>query len=148
LHKTRLFLLALTVAALGTGCGIDIVDTVQDVFTEDEQADLRVRSPQGPTLTCAPGPSVVVTIENRGQGVAPESITAVVFVPGGSVDVRTGELGQSETTQIDPVDIPATCFVPDCRFTVLADASFLVDETDEGNNRMDGTCPASAAPAP
>lgn len=148
LHNAPSFLVALAVAALGTGCGIDLVDTVQDVFTDDPQADLRIQTPQGAALTCIPGPSVVVTVENRGEADAPESITAVVFVPGGSVDVRTDGLGQAESTQIDPVDVPAACFIPDCRFTVLVDASFLVDETDENNNRVDGTCLAAAAPAP
>jgi len=88
-----------------------------------------------------------VTVENRGEADAPTSVTTVVFVPGGSVDVQTAELGQAESIQLDPVAVPGACFIPDCRFTVLADASFLVDEVDESNNRLDGNCPASAAPA-
>ena len=90
---------------------------------------------------------MVVTVENRGDADAPQTITTVVFVPGGSVDLQTAGLGQADSIQVGPVAVPSACFVPDCRFTVLADASFQVDETDESNNRLDGNCPASAAPA-
>jgi hypothetical protein len=129
--------------ALGlTGCGLDILDTVQDVLTDDPLADLRLGSPDGAVLTCRNGSSVVITVENRGSADARESITTFVFVPGGSFDVRTAALKQSESIQLNPVAVPAACFVPDCRFAVLADASFVVDETDEGNNRLDGNCPA------
>ena len=124
-----------------TGCGIDLLDTVQDVLTDDALADLRLGSPDG--TTCRTGPSIVITVENRGDADARESITTFVFVPGGSVDVRTAALKQSESIQLDPVAVPAACFVPDCRFAVLADASFVVDETDESNNRLDGNCPAA-----
>jgi hypothetical protein len=125
------------------GCGVDILNTVQDVLTDDAQADLRLGSPDGNALTCRTGPTVVVTVENRGEADAPESTTTFVFVPGGSFDVRTAALKQSESIQLDPVAVPAACFVPDCRFAVLADASFAVDETDERNNRLDGNCPAA-----
>jgi hypothetical protein len=124
------------------GCGIDILDTVQDVLTDDPLADLRLGSPDGTVLTCRTGPQVVITVENRGDADARESITTFVFVPGGSFDVRTAALKQSESIQLNPVAVPAACFVPDCRFAVLADASFVVEETDEGNNRLDGNCPA------
>ena len=148
LHNLRSFLSVVALSTLAVaGCGIDIVDTVQGIFEDDPQADLRPVSPQGAALTCVAGPSVVVTVENRGDEDAPESTTTVVFVPGGSVDVQTPELRQAESIQLDPVAVPSECFVPNCRFTVLADASFLVDETNETNNRLDGDCPASAAPA-
>ena len=126
-----------------TGCGVDLLDTVQDVLTDDAQADLRLGSPDGTPLTCRTGPSVMVTVENRGDADARESITTFVFVPGGSFDVRTAALKQSESVQLDPVAVPGACFVPDCRFAVLADASFVVDETDESNNRLDGNCSAA-----
>ena len=140
------FVVFTTLAA--AGCSFDPVDSIRGAFEEDAQADLRLALPQGAALTCDPGPSVVVTVENRGGAEASESITTVVFVPGGSVDVRTPELGQNESVQLDPVSVPADCFVPSCRFAVLADASFLVDESDENNNRRDGDCPSSAAPVP
>lgn len=150
LHRARSYLafIALALATLSHGCGIGLVDTVQDVFTDDAQADLRIRLMQGEALTCVAGPSVVVTVENGGEEDAPESITTVVFVPGGSVDVRTAELAQAESIELAPVAIPEDCFVPDCQFAVLADASFLVDEIDEENNRADGTCPATEAGTP
>jgi hypothetical protein len=144
LHSTRVLLLAIAALTLGlTGCGINLLDTVQDVLTEDARADLRLKSPDETALTCRTGPSVVITVENRGDADAPESVTTFVFVPGGSFDVRTAALKQSESIQLDPVAVPSACFVPDCRFAVLADASFVVDETDEGNNRLDGNCPAA-----
>ena len=133
--------------ALGlAGCGIDLVDSVQDVFRDDPLADLRILLSDGTALSCGAGPSIVVTVDNSGDADARESITTFVFVPGGSIDVRTPQLKQNEQIQLDPVKVPAACFVPDCRFTVLVDASFRVDEADENNNRRDGNCPASSAP--
>ena len=148
MHSARSFLVVIVFSTLAaTGCGIDLINTVQAAFPDDPQSDLRIRLPDGTALTCVAGPSVVVTVENRGDADAPQSITTFVIVPGGSVDVQTSGLGQSDSIQLGPVTVPDACFVPDCRFTVLADASFQVDETDESNNRLDGNCPASAAPA-
>jgi hypothetical protein len=132
------------------GCGLDLVESVFNGNDESQLPDLRLAPPQGstdlPGVFCGDGPSVVATVENRGQTDAGSSITTVVFVPGGSFDVQTPEIGSDGSLQLSAVAVPTQCFNPDCDFTILADSRFQVEESDEDNNRADGNCPASVAP--
>jgi CARDB len=141
----RSFPLLLLLGTLSAaGCGLDLINSV---IPDNSKPDLRPALPQGSLAFCAAGPSAVVTIENRGDADADASVTTFVFVPGGSVDVQTPQIKKGDSVQLSPLAVPPDCFVPDCRFAILTDSSFLVDESDEDNNRADGLCPASVAPA-
>ena len=148
MRSVRAFLPLIACLILGaTGCGIDLIESI---FPDNSKPDLRLVLPEGsstgPGPFCRAGPTALVTVENRGDADAGTSITTFVFVPGGSVDVQTPEIRKDESVQLSAVAVPAACFAPDCRFAILADASFRVDESDENNNRAEGQCPASAAP--
>lgn len=150
-NQSLVSLIGILALLASAGCGLDILESV--INPGDDESNLpdlrltRVSSDtDAPGVFCSDGPTVLVAVENRGQQDAGGSITTVVFVPGGSVDVQTPEIGSDSSIQLSPVAVPGQCFNPDCDFTILADSRFQVDESDEGNNRVDGNCPASVAP--
>ena len=150
-NRSLVSLIGLLALLASVGCGLDILESV--INPGDDESNLpdlrltRVSSDtDAPGVFCSDGPTVLVAVENRGQQDAGESITTVVFVPGGSFDVQTPEIRNDGSIQLSPVDVPRECFNPDCDFAILVDSRFQVDESDEGNNRVDGNCPASVAP--
>lgn len=150
--KQTLLSLIGVLALLASACsGLDIL---QSVVNPDDgsgtQPDLRLARVTSDNdalgVFCGVGPTVVVAVENRGQERAGASVTTLVFVPGGSFDVQIPEIETDSSIQLSPIAVPRGCFNPDCDFTILADSRFQVEESDEGNNRADGNCPASVAP--
>lgn len=150
-NRSLVSLIGFLVLLTSAGCGLDILESV--INPGDDESNLpdlrltRVSSDtDAPGVFCNDGPTVLVAVENRGQQDAGESLTTFVFVPGGSVDVQTPEIGSDSSIQLSPVAVPRECFNPDCDFTILADSRFQVEESDEDNNRADGNCPASVVP--
>ncbi len=150
-NRSLVSLIGLLALLASIGCGLDILESVINPGDDEtDRPDLRLTrvssETDAPGVFCSDGPTVLVAVENRGQQDAGGSITTVVFGPGGSVDEQTPEIGSDSSFQLSPVTVPRECFNPDCDFTILADSRFQVDESDEGNNRVDGNCPASVAP--
>ena len=85
---------------------------------------------------------VVVTLRNQGPSDADSSTTTITFAGAGSVNVATGGVEGGRIETLPPVAIPAACFAPDCFFQVVVDSIDDVDESDEGNNTAEVTCPA------
>ena len=148
-NRSLVSLIGFLVLLASAGCGLDILESVIG-DDESNRPDLRLArvssNTDAPGVFCGDGPTALMAVENRGQQDAGGSVTTVVFVPGGSVDVQTPEIGSDSSIQLSPVAVPRECFNPDCDFTILADSRFQVDESDEDNNRADGNCPASVAP--
>ena len=84
--------------------------------------------------------SVVVTLRNQGPGNAEASTTTVTFAGGGSVRLPTPEVDGGRIATLSPVAIPGACYVPNCFFQVIVDSDNDVDESNESNNTVDGTC--------
>ena len=150
-NRSLISVAALLVLLVSACSGLDILQSVVNPEEDSaNQPDLRLArvssDTEAPGVFCGAGPAVVVAVENRGSERAGGSITTVVFVPGGSVDVQIPELSGNSSVQLSSVQVPRECFNPDCDFTILADSRFQVDESDEDNNRADGNCPASVAP--
>ena len=148
-NRSLVSLIGFLVLLASAGCGLDILESIISPGDDENLPDLRITrlssDTDAPGVFCNDGPTVLVAVENRGQQDAGETLTTFVFVPGGSVDVQTPEIGSDSSIQLSPVAVPRGCFNPDCDFTILADSRFQVDESDEGNNRADGNCPASVA---
>lgn len=88
-----------------------------------------------------------IYVKNQGDAEAPSSEVEVEFflAPGQSQKVRaqgaTGPLKAGETsTAVISVEIPASCFNPDCSFKITVDILSEVKETNEQNNSVQGTC--------
>lgn len=67
------------------------------------------------------------------------STTIVEFSPGTPQSAVTAPMPGGSMTDVTFV-FPAGCFNPDCDFTITVDANGDVDEGDEGNNTVAGTC--------
>ena len=84
---------------------------------------------------------IIVVVKNQGTAEARSSNTRVEFgARGNSAPQNPGRIppGGSSTPLI--FDIPAGCFSPDCHFTIVVDFDNQTPESNEGNNRVDGTC--------
>lgn len=102
----------------------------------------------GPSAFCEQDKDgrLVVTIQNQGTADAPDSTVTRV------------EFGNSETfTQYTPAipaganvgvsfEIPGSCFDSDCNFLIIVDAENLINEANEGNNKVDGICSQEVEP--
>lgn len=89
-------------------------------------------------------------IKNGGAALAPTSQVKIFFntfeVSGGASSMHTANVtsvpaGQKKYMSIP---IPANCYKPgfstSCRFRIVADATYQVAESDEGNNYVDSYC--------
>jgi hypothetical protein len=86
------------------------------------------------------GRALAVAAQNTGDAPAPNSITVVEFLPGGTFALKTPALDPGSIAELPPIDFPAGCFVPDCDFTITVDAKDRVVESDERNNTAAGVC--------
>lgn len=78
-----------------------------------------------------------VTVRNQGGSAAGPSVTRVDFGDaGGPFDIATVALNPTESiVLLQP--IPASCFDPDCSFTISVDHTDTVDEGAGGNGNND-----------
>ncbi len=83
---------------------------------------------------------LIVTIKNGGTGNAVASNTTVEFLPGGSFPLSTPAIAAGGMIDLTPLDIPAGCFSPDCKFKITVDANNQIKESSETNNSADGSC--------
>ena len=130
--------------ALG-GCGIvlatascDRVPGVSTLFSEGDADLVPLRTAE----LCGVGAVVTVTVRNQGAGNADASTTAVSFTRGGSFEIPTAAVNGGRIVTLSPLGIPAECFAPACAFQVTVDSGDRIDESDENNNTIDGSCPA------
>ena len=134
--KTCLALIVLLVAAtVLTACG------------GPKQPDLIPSPPQYVNFCerSADGSRLVVHVKNIGTADAASAEVQVEFfiASGSSQTVNgisvTGVLAPGSETSIE-VPIPAGCFNPDCDFKITIDPSNVVPESNETNNKVDGSC--------
>jgi hypothetical protein len=83
---------------------------------------------------------VVVSVKNQGNAASPVSTTAVQFAPGQSFNLATPAIPPGGSAHLDPVNIPAGCFSPDCNFTITVDSANQVKESNANNNSAKGRC--------
>lgn len=85
---------------------------------------------------------LLVTIKNQGTAAAAPSTTAVDFGAFGIATAATPGLapGASAVLFFTIPTSPNNCFDPNCEFTIIADAAFVVPESDETNNVANGVC--------
>jgi hypothetical protein len=88
-----------------------------------------------PTLTKGEVSFDVVNPENGNAG---PSVTVVSFKGAAEarIDTPAVEAGRSVTQS---VQVPDSCFSPDCDYSITVDADGQVSETDEGDNTVSGT---------
>lgn len=86
------------------------------------------------------GGKLMVSVKNGGGSTAPASTTRVAFSPGGSFDLPTPSIPVGGTVDLPPLEIPGSCFDPDCGFSITVDAKGEVDEANERNNSGSGSC--------
>jgi hypothetical protein len=84
---------------------------------------------------------LVVTVNNQGNFASPASTTKVEFTSGSSVssEMTTPALEINESTPVI-FDIPAGCFVSDCKFEITVDSANQINETNENNDMASGQC--------
>jgi hypothetical protein len=85
------------------------------------------------------GSELSVRVCNQGTGPAGPSTTTVDFGQYGRVDVPTPALPVGDCIDLK-VQIPASCFDPDCQFRIVVDSAGAVPESDETNNVASGMC--------
>ena len=79
-----------------------------------------------------------VLVKNQGTVDALSTVTAVQF--GTTVlTASTRAIRPGYSTAV-LFDIPRACFQPDCHFQITVDADKQVDESNEGNNTVEGVC--------
>ena len=83
---------------------------------------------------------VVVSVKNRGNAASPVSTTKVQFTPEQSFNLATPALQPGESAHLDPVNIPAACFNPECNFTITVDSGNQITESNAKNNTASGRC--------
>jgi hypothetical protein len=83
---------------------------------------------------------VAVSVKNRGNAASPVSTTRVQFTPEQSFNLATPALQVGESAHLDPVNIPTTCFNPDCNFTITVDSGSQIRESNAKNNTANGRC--------
>ncbi|MFC6632719.1 CARDB domain-containing protein [Microbulbifer taiwanensis] len=82
---------------------------------------------------------IVVSVLNQGEGNAPATTTEIAFAGNPPISLDTPPLAPGEETEFEPVPLPD----PDAQsvnFTVTADATGQVDESNEGNNQLAVVC--------
>jgi hypothetical protein len=84
---------------------------------------------------------LLVTIYNQGGGAAVATKTRVVFANGSVADVDTPAVAAGSSAEAI-VNIPGACFNAsnNCSFTLGADATGVVPESNETNNNAAGIC--------
>jgi CARDB len=121
--------LAITVlSGCGPGVGIDLVP-------------VGLPDSSGPVSFCKPvGAPLVVTVKNQGSAAAPASTTKVEFNPGGSFPIPTPAIPAGGSVDLPRISIPDACPNPDCDFKITVDSNGQVNESNEGNNTVNGIC--------
>lgn len=89
---------------------------------------------------------LIVRVKNQGNDFAAPFMVEVRFevgsgLPPVSILLRTAGLFPGESRDLDPIAFPANCFNSDCHFTINVDPDNRVQESNEGNNLVAGTCP-------
>ena len=82
----------------------------------------------------------MVTVKNQGTIKSASSTATVEFVPGGSFTLSASTRVAGQQIELPPLDIPASCWNPDCEFKLTADSGNRIEESDEVNNTAAGTC--------
>ena len=82
---------------------------------------------------------LVVTVKNQGTIKSASSTATVEFVPGGSFTLSTSTLVAGQEIDLTPLDIPGSCWNPDCEFKITVDSGNRIEESDEVNNTASGT---------
>ena len=83
--------------------------------------------------------TLIITVKNQGQCAAAETRTVVDFPGFGSFSLPTPALAPGATVDLS-INIPGSCFNPDCEFKITVDASNGVLESNEGNNTVSDFC--------
>lgn len=83
---------------------------------------------------------VVVSVKNQGNAGSPVSTTTVQFAPGQSFNLATPAIPPGGSAHLDPLNIPAACFNPECNFTIAVDSGNQVKESNAKNNTASGRC--------
>lgn len=110
----------------------------------DEAPDLvPVKSPGNATF-CEPHEGLVlVYVKNQGGMIAGRSEVQITFSAGPDTyhvsKTATGPIAPGDT-HIVGFPIPTDCWQPDCHFTITVDALNEVQESNESNNSVNGTC--------
>jgi hypothetical protein len=90
-----------------------------------------------------------IFVKNQGRTASTPCTTNMTFwvtVPNTTtstpktITIPTPVIQPGQTVEIGPVDIPITCFRPDCIFKITVDSTNQVNETNENNNIMEGLC--------
>ncbi len=127
-----LVILALTVMALA-GC---IPPTLLP--------DLVPANPPGMIGYCNVDDSnnLIVYVKNQGEADAPVSLVKVQFYLASGVQEFSASIGpiSAGDTQSVSFAIPTGCFNPDCNFIITVDSGDDVNESNELNNTVNGTC--------
>ena len=93
------------------------------------------------------GGRLIGTVTNQGAVDAPASLARVTFTALNTADIvieratpalAVGSSG--ELDPIDPADFAASCYNPDCHFTITLDYTNVVQEANEQNNTAEGYC--------
>lgn len=102
-----------------------------------------------PDLVAVPGPAgnfckirdgyLVVTVQNKGGGLAGPSTTLVDFASHGRFTQPTPGLSAGQQVEL-LFELPARCFDSDCGFSIKIDVGLDIEESDEGNNFSTGNC--------
>jgi hypothetical protein len=82
---------------------------------------------------------LVIRIKNQGTAASLPTFTRVEFLPGGVVFLPTPSIPPSGEVDL-PLVFPGACHNPDCDFRITVDSVEFVNESDEGNNTVDGRC--------
>ena len=83
---------------------------------------------------------LIVTVKNQGTANAPASTTTVEFSAGGSFDLPTPAIPKGGSVDLQPLQVPAGCYSPDCSFKITVDSKKQIQESNEANNTVGGSC--------
>lgn len=81
-----------------------------------------------------------IIVMNKGSLDAPATTTTVAFQTGGSFDVATPPIPAGKRVIVYTPKLPASCFIPNCEFTIMVDSKSVVTEFNEVNNTVTGEC--------
>ncbi|MDM0001850.1 CARDB domain-containing protein [Variovorax sp. J22P240] len=86
-----------------------------------------------------------IVVRNQGEGDAPKSITRVVFKNNPPLQIETPPIPVGGEVMLEAM-IPNKCFVGEspCSFVITVDATSVMDESNETNNEVSGSCPGIA----
>jgi hypothetical protein len=86
--------------------------------------------------------AIRILVRNQGEGDAPASVTRVVFRNNPPVQIPTPAIPAGGDTFLE-VMIPQGCAVGEsgCTFEITVNATSAFDESNEGNNTVNGGCP-------